>query len=144
MLVTTAISGSRSRKLASLSSASATTHSPVPQPALAAAPPGPRPGASPPMKKAGSAPSPRSAQASIAVVVVLPCVPATAISRFSPHSSASSSPRRRRSWPRSRASASSGLSAPIAVETITSAPSGRLSASWPTTGASPAARSRSI
>ena len=37
MLVITAISGFSSRKLASLSSASATTHSPSPQPALAAA-----------------------------------------------------------------------------------------------------------
>ena len=43
-LVITAISGCSSRKLASDSSASATTHSPVPQPAFAAPPPGPAPG----------------------------------------------------------------------------------------------------
>ena len=144
MLVTTAISGFSSRKLASLSSASATTHSPSPQPALAALPSAPSPGTSPPTKKAGSAPIARSAQTSIAVVVVLPWVPAIAISRFSAQSSASSSPRWIGSTPRSRASASSGLSSPIAVETTTSAPSGRLAASWPTAGSSPAARSRSI
>ena len=103
MLVTTAISGRSSRKLASLSSASATTHSPSPQPALVGSPSGPAPGSSPPMKKAGSAPSARSAQTSIAVVVVLPWVPATAIRRFSAQSSASSSPRWMTRWPRSRA-----------------------------------------
>ena len=96
------------------------------------------------MKKAGSAPIARSAQTTIAVVVVLPWVPATAISRFSAQSSASSSPRWITAAPRSRASASSGLSSPIAVETTTSAPSGRLAASWPTRGSSPARRRRSI
>ena len=74
----------------------------------------------------------------IAVVVVLPWVPATAISRFSAQSSASSAPRWSTAAPRSRASASSGFSSPIAVETTTSAPSGRLAASWPTSGSSPA------
>ncbi len=81
------------------------------------------------MKKAGSAPIARSAQTAIAVVVVLPWVPAIAINRFSAQSSASRAPRWIGSTPRSRASASSGLSAPIAVETTTSAPCGRLSAS---------------
>ena len=55
--------------------------------------PAPTPGTSPPTKKAGSAPSARSAQTAIAVVVVLPWVPATAISRFSAQSSASRAPR---------------------------------------------------
>ena len=120
-LVTTATSGRSSRKLASLSSASATTHSPSPQPAFAAPPSAPSPGTSPPTKKAGSAPSARIAQTTIAAVVVLPWVPATAIRRFSAQSRASSSPRCIDSRPRSRASSSSGLSSAIAVETTTSA-----------------------
>jgi hypothetical protein len=72
MFVTMAISGLRRSKLPSLSSASAIAHSPAPQPALVADPSAARPGTSPPTKKAGSAPSARRAQASIAVVVVLP------------------------------------------------------------------------
>ena len=102
------------------------------------------PGSSPPMKKAGSAPLARSAQAAIAAVVVFPWVPATASNRFSAQSSARSSPRWRTRRPRSRASASSGLSSAIAVETMTSAPSGRFAASWPTAGSRPAPRRRSM
>ena len=83
-------------------------------------------------RRPGRRRSPAAPRPAIAVVVVLPWVPATAISRFSAQSSASSSPRWIGSTPRSRASASSGLSSPIAVETTTSAPSGRLAASWPT------------
>ena len=78
----------------------------------------------------------------VAVVVVLPWVPATAISRFSEQSSASSSPRCVTRWPRSRARASSGFESGIAVETTTSASAGTASASGPTRGSRPAARSR--
>ena len=60
------------------------------------------PGSSPPRKKA-FAPSRATIQASMPAVVVLPCAPATAISRRSAQSSASSSPRCRTRWPRSRA-----------------------------------------
>ena len=55
-LVTTATSGRRRRKLASDSSASATTHSPAPQPAFPGPPSSPAPGSSPPSRKPGSAP----------------------------------------------------------------------------------------
>ena len=75
----------------------------VPQPAFVGLAAGPAPGSSPPSRKAGSAPAARSAWASMPEVVVLPCAPATAISRFSAQSSASSSPRWRTRWSRSRA-----------------------------------------
>ncbi len=140
----TATSGASFRKEPSLSSASAITHSPEPAAALAAAPPGPAAGSSPPRKKVGSAPVSRSAWIAIAVVVVLPWVPATARSLPRSASSASSSPRWRTRCPRSRARASSGLSSPIAVETMTSASSGTRAASWPIAGSIPSARRRSM
>ena len=51
------------------------------------------PGRSPPRKNAGSAPIACIAWTSIPAVVVLPCVPETAISRRIEQSSASNSPR---------------------------------------------------
>ena len=77
---TIATSGAYLWKLRSLSSASATKISPLPWWAL-------EPGASrsPPMAYDGSRPSAHSATASIEVVVVLPCVPATAIGRVPVH-----------------------------------------------------------
>ena len=63
-------------------------------------------------------------------VVVLPCVPVTAIVGRRRVSSPSRSARCS-SAPRSRA-ARSGLSAGIALETTTSAPAGTLAAAWPT------------
>ncbi len=144
-LVTTATSGRSSRKLASLSSASATTHSPSPQPALAArrrrararAPrrrrrrPGRRRSPAAPRRPSPSSSSCRGCRR-----------PRSAASRRRARRAArrGGSARRRARGPR----ASSGLSSAIAVETTTSAPSGRLAASWPTAGSSPAARSRSI
>ena len=77
-------------------------------------------------------------------VVVLPCVPATAIARFSEATWPSSVPRWITSRPASRAAASSGLSAGMAVETTSSAPSGTLAASWPMAGSIPAARRRAV
>jgi hypothetical protein len=142
-LVIAPTSGRSRRKLASLSSASATTHSPSPQPALLGAPFGPAPASSPPRKNAGSAPVARSAQMHIAAVVVLPWVPATASSLRRPQSSASSSPRWITGWPRSLARRSSGLSSGTAVETTTSASAGTRSASCPSLGSIPAVRSRS-
>jgi hypothetical protein len=116
-LVTIAYVGWRLRKLRSNSHASATKNGPEPQFEEP-----PRPGYSPPMRKPGSRRDARSAQAIMAVVVVLPWVPATAI----PVLSAISLPRHceylRTGMPRSRAPASSGLSSPTAAEiTIRSA-----------------------
>ena len=76
----------------SLSSASATTTPPVPQPALAGAPAGPAPGSSPPSTKTGSAPVARRAWAIMPEVVVLPCAPATAIRLPAAAVSSASSP----------------------------------------------------
>ena len=61
-------------------------------------------------------PAARSACTSIDAVVVFPCVPATAIVRFSAVSSASNSARGRSGRPRSRAASRSGLSAGTALE----------------------------
>ena len=69
----------------------------------------------------GSSPSRSRQNAIIAAVVVLPCAPATTIDGRSATSSASSSPRLLTSRP-----AISGLSGAIALETITSPPSGTL------------------
>ena len=126
MLVTTATSRSSLRKERSDSSASITAQSPAPQAALV-----PAERSSPPIRKAGSRPAPRSAWAAIDAVVVLPCAPPTAIVRFMRDSSPSRSPRCSTGRPAARAAASSGLSSGIAVETTSSAPSGRLAASWP-------------
>src|ERR1022692_2251252 len=65
------------RKEPSLSSASATKMSPLPSSA-----PSPVPARMPPMTYDGSAPHSRSTVVSMEVLVVLPCVPATAIPRW--------------------------------------------------------------
>src|SRR5712675_2132016 len=74
MLVTIAIMGCRCRKEASLSSASATRYRPAPSRALLAALL-----SRPPITKVGSSPPSARMLATRLVVVVLPCVPATAI-----------------------------------------------------------------
>ena len=135
--VTTAMSRPSARNERSDSSASITAHSPAPHAALV-----PAARSSPPIRNAGSRPDSSSASAAIEALVVLPCVPPTAIVRFIRDSSPSRSPRWRTVAPASRAAASSGLSSGIAVETTTSAPSGRLAASWPMTGSMPASLSR--
>ena len=71
-------------------------------------------------------------------VVVLPCVPVTAIVGFSARELAEqvgAVQLAARRVPRS------GLSGGIALETTTSAPAGTLAAAWPTAGSIPAARS---
>ena len=75
-------------------------------------------------------------------VVVLPWVPVTAIVGRSALSSPSRSARCSSRRPRSRAAARSGLSAGMAVETTTSAPSGTLRGVVAGRGSIPAARSR--
>ena len=71
-------------------------------------------------------PQPRSACTSMLDVVVLPCVPVTAIVGRSRVSSPSSSARCSSRSPRSRAAARSGFSGGIAEETTSSAPSGHV------------------
>ena len=135
MLVTTATSRRSARNERSDSSASITAQSPPPQAALVAAE-----RSSPPIRKAGSRPHSRSACAAIEAVVVLPCVPLTAIVRLSADSSPSSSPRWSTRAPAARPATSSGLSGGIAVDSTSSAPAGTLAASWPIAGSMPAAR----
>ena len=136
-LVTTATSRSSSRKERSDSSASTTIHSPSPQAALV-----PRERSSPPIRKAGSRPQALSTWAIMPQVVVLPWVPDTAIECLRRETWPSIRPRWITGAPAARAATSSGLSSPMAVETTTSAPSGRLAASWPIAGSMPAARRR--
>src|ERR1051325_450603 len=130
--VRTAICGRSSSSDRSDSSPSATSQ---PSPARALPPSW---AISPPMRNAGSSPSRSRQNAIIPAVVVLPCAPATTMERRAATNSASSSPRRLTSRP-----ASSGLSGAIALDTITSAPSGTFAASWPIATGIPASSSRS-
>ncbi len=128
MLVTIATVGLRCRNEPSDSSASVTNHGPLPARALL-----PVSTRTPPTATVGSSPARSKIVASMPVVVVLPCVPATATSRCPRVSSASISPRVTIRTLRARAAAYSGLSRAIADETTTvpaSAP--RFSARWPT------------
>ena len=97
----------------------------------------------PPLITVGSRCAASSTQAIRLVVVVLPCVPPTAIDHFSRISSASISARRTTGISRARAAATSGLSRFTAVETTTTWASRRLPASWPMATGIPASRSRS-
>ncbi len=117
------------------SSASTTSHSPAPQPAL-----DPVDRTSPPTRYAGSSPQPRSAWTTMLDVVVLPCVPVTAIVGRSRVISPSRSARCSSRSPRSRAATRSGFSGGIALETTTSAPSGTFAASCPSLTLIPASR----
>ena len=65
------------------------------------------------------------------VVVVFPCVPATAMPCFRRMSSASISARGTTGMPRSRAARTSGLSAATAVDTTTASAFAMLAAEWP-------------
>jgi hypothetical protein len=131
-LVTTATSGDSLRNERSDSSASITSHSPSPQPALREVV-----RSSPPIRYEGAAPASMSTWAHMQAVVVLPCVPAIATQRLRWETSARRSPR----WRMRCAFASSGLSGAIAVDTTTSAPSGTLRPSCPIAGSIPSARS---
>ena len=148
-LVTTRECGAKARNEPSDSSAS-TTARPVPPPGVS---PGtgesahspalrPRSGTAAPSAHAGSRRAPRSAATAMPVVVVLPWVPATAISSRSASSPASAAARWMTGRPRSRAARTSGLSARTAVETMTrSTSSASRAASKPMPMRAPAARS---
>ena len=82
----------------------------------------------PPLITVGSIPPASSSAAIIDVVVVLPCVPATATVFCIRISSASISARRTRGRRFSAAAATSGLLSGMAVEQTTTAASPRLSA----------------
>ena len=137
MVVITATSGFRRRKLPSLSSASATSQSLLPSRALA-----PAASSWPPITKVGSSPPAASTLASSEVVVVLPWVPATAMPRRKRISSASISARGTIGMRRSRASSSSGFSALIALDTTTQSVPCTFSAVWPRWTLAPSLRSR--
>ena len=100
---------------------------------------------SPPMTNVGSQPSDSSACAAIDAVVVLPCVPAIAIVRRRRLSSPSSAPRWISRSPRSRAGARSGFARADRRrdDELDVVAGGTLAASWPTSAAIPAARTRS-
>ena len=112
--VITASTGCSTRNDASDSSASATRNSPVPRRALASADT-----SLPPMTNVGSRPPSASTLAIRLVVVVLPCVPATAIPCFKRINSASISARGTTGMPFSRAATTSALSAATAADTTT-------------------------
>ena len=95
----------------------------------------------PPLITVGSSPPLSSSAATIEVVVVLPCVPATATVFCIRISSASISARRTRGRRRSAAAWISGLLSLIAVEQTTTAASPRLSGEWPMLTGMPALRS---
>ena len=114
MLLTTAIVGDSSKKLPSLSSASATRNSPWPVLALV-----PSICTRPPITMVGSNPAVLNTVAIIDVVVVLPWLPATATPNFMRISSASISARGITGIWRRRASSTSGLEYLTAVEITT-------------------------
>ena len=76
------------------------------------------------------------------VVVVLPCVPPTAMAHFRRINSASISARRTTGISRARAAATSGLSRFTAVDVTTTVAVPRLAASWPTATGMPLSRRR--
>jgi hypothetical protein len=139
MLVTTASTGLRARKLASLSSASATSSSPAPRRALA-----PALRSSPPITKVGSAPASASTLATSAVVVVLPCVPAMAMPCLWRISSASSAARATMGMRAARAATTSGLPAFTAVLVTSACAPAMCAASWPMCTCTPRRASRSV
>jgi hypothetical protein len=96
----------------------------------------------PPLITVGSMPAASSSAAHMDVVVVLPCVPPTAIAHLSRISSASISARRTTGSSRLRASAISGLLGFTAEEKTTTCASPRFSARWPTATGMPSAASR--
>ena len=139
MFVTTAIVGVSFRKERSDSSASATMKSPLPSRA-----PEPRTPSRPPTTTVGSSPPRSSTSATIEVVVVLPCEPATATPYFSRISSASISARGITGTPRRRASCTSGLPRWTAVDVTTTSASPTCSGACPSAMRAPRAASRSV
>ena len=139
MLVTTAMSGTRWRKVPSLSSASTTIHAPVSQAALV-----PISLTSPPIRNDGRRPASTRIRASIEAVVVLPWVPATAMHRLRAAIPARVSARDSTGRPRRCASTTSGLSGPTAVDRVSRSASPTWAASCPMATSTPRARSRSV
>ena len=137
-LVTTAIVGLKCRNEPSDSSLSVTNQ--VPAPARALLPVSMR---IPPTATVGSRPASSKMAASIAVVVVLPCVPPTATSLYPCASSASIAPRVTIVSRCSSAATNSGLSAAIAEETTTVSAAPRFSARCPIATWTPSASSSS-
>ncbi len=87
----------------------------------------------PPTITVGSSPASVSRWPTSEVVVVLPCVPATAMPYLSRISSASISARRTTVMPRRRAASTSGLLSGTADEMTTRSTPSRWSAEWPAT-----------
>src|SRR5438309_6455106 len=136
MLVTIAISGSSERNARSYSSASITMRSPRPAYAFV-----PRSRRTAPQMSDGSRPPARSAVHASAVVVLFPCVPATARTRLPRASSRHASSRFHTGMPAARAAATSGFASPYALDrTTTSAPATLLASNAVATVAPSAAR----
>ncbi len=139
MLVTTAMVAGSLTKVPSDSSASATTHSPLPRRAF-----DPQALMMPPLTTVGSIPAASRTAATSDVVVVLPWVPPTAMDHFRRISSASISARRTTGTRRLRAATISGLSGLTADETTSTCASPRLASSWPMATGTPMAFSRRV
>ena len=139
ILVTTASTGCRYRNEASDSSASTTMNSPAPSRALE-----PAASSRPPITKVGSSPPSASTLATRLVVVVLPCVPATAMPCRSRISSASISARGTTGIFFARAATTSGLSSLTALDTTTASAPAMCSSAWPRWILAPSCRSRRV
>src|SRR5271166_245792 len=138
-LVTTARMGDNFRKERSLSSASATRYCDLPRRAFE-----PRVSTRPPTTTVGSRPPAASTVAIIDVVVVLPCMPATAIPYLRRMSSASISARWMTGIFRRRASITSGLRS-FTAELVTTTPAPTtLAAAWPSKMVAPSDARRSV
>jgi hypothetical protein len=139
MLVTIAAMGCRCRNEPSDSSASATSTSPLPRRAFE-----PSARAWPPTITVGSSPAWPNTAAIMAVVLVLPCEPATATPSLTRISSPSISARGMTGMPRARAASSSGLSGRTALETTTTSADSTWAALWPRPMRPPRAASRRV
>ena len=126
ILVITASIGCRYKNDASDSSASTTINSLVPSLALL-----PLLLSFPPITKVGSKPPLANTLAVSEVVVVLPCVPATAMPWRKRINSVSMMARGTTGICRARAASTSGLSLPTAVETTTTSALVRFFSAWP-------------
>jgi len=98
----------------------------------------------PPITAVGSSPARSRTSATIDVVVVFPCEPATAMPYRSRISSASISARGITGTWIAPAAATSGLSAPIADDTTTTSADPTLAAAWPVATRMPSVSSRSV
>ena len=96
----------------------------------------------PPTMKVGSRPARANTAATKLVVVVLPCVPATAMARRKRINSPSICARGSSGMLAARAAASSGLASPTALEATTTSAAAMFSARWPISMRAPAARRR--